>query len=263
MKGGLLGALIGAGTGLIGTGINAIMGARKARAEQRALAKAERENQQWYDRRYNEVGRERADAQRLLTRMREAQSDRMSRAAGANAVVGGSSARVASEQAAANKAVGDTISQIDAAQEARRDKIEGQYLSRKDNLRNARMRSLAADKANLANAATQAGLIGANIAASAIGGDANTGTKTLGQAAAARAKSLPATDKDGVVGASSVRPAGTTGTTGANEANDTTAGEVYNPYASVWSLPELQYNYDPRYGTTMSGNLLNYWRNQG
>lgn len=226
----LLGTLIGAGTGLVGAGINAIMGARKARAEQRALAQAERDNQQWYDRRYNEVGRERADAQRLLTRMREAQSDRMSRAAGANAVVGGSSARVASEQAAANKAVGDTISQIDAAQEARRDKIEGQYLSRKDNLRNARMRSLAADKANLANAATQAGVIGANIAASAIGGDGVSG------AASAKAdESAGATES-----------AGTNGTAGATGNANTM----------------LSYSDNHYYGKTMGDNLNEYWRKQ-
>lgn len=175
MKGSTIGSIIGAGVGLVGTGINALIGAAKERARRRALAKRERENQLWYDRRYNEVGRERGDAQRLLTKMREAQRDRMDRVAGRQAVMGGSSAVRASEQESANKALGDTVSQIDAAQESRRDKIEQQYLSRKDAISNARDKLDLAHQTNLANAATQASAIGAQLAASAVGGGGKSG----------------------------------------------------------------------------------------
>ena len=87
----MIGALIGAGVSLAGQGINAILGARQAARQQRELDKQERDNQAWYDRRYNEVGHERADAQRLLTKMAEAQRQRTLDAAGRSAVIGSSS----------------------------------------------------------------------------------------------------------------------------------------------------------------------------
>ena len=244
----MIGSLIGAGVAALGSGINAIMGARASSRRKRELAKRERDNQFWYDRRYNEVGHERADAQRLLTKMREAQADRMSRAAGANAVMGGSSARVASEQVAANKAMGDTIASIDAAQEARKDRIENQYLGRKDAIAAARDKVDAAEQANLANAASVASAIGANIAASAVG---NGGGKvqTAGQKAAAQAKVGTPTGTDGMVGVSSVKGA-------------TAAVPSYNPYASVWSEPELEYSDDSLYDTTLTDTLRRGLRKQ-
>lgn len=167
----MLGALIGAGVSLAGQGINAILGARQAARQQRELDKQERDNQAWYDRRYNEVGHERADAQRLLTKMADAQRQRTLDSAGRSAVIGSSSAIRAAGQQADGKAMADTVAQIDAAQEARRDKIDAQYNATKQAISKARAGLAAQQSANIANAATGASLAGAQIAAAGL--DAN------------------------------------------------------------------------------------------
>lgn len=164
----MIGALIGAGVSLAGQGINAILGARQAARQQRELDKQERDNQAWYDRRYNEVGHERADAQRLLTKMAEAQRQRTLDAAGRSAVIGSSSAIRAAGQQADGKAMTDTVAQIDAAQEARRDKIDAQYNATKQAISKARAGLAAQQAANIANAATGAAMAGAQIAAAGL-----------------------------------------------------------------------------------------------
>lgn len=219
--GAIAGAVLGAG----GTLWNALSGAAAERRRRSALAKRERENQSWYDRRYNEVGHERADAQRLLTKMREAQQARMQRAAGSSAVVGGSSASKAAEQQAANKAMGDTVAQIDAAQEARKDRIEQKYLSRKDAIADARAHLDLAHQQSMANAATQASGIAANLAAS------------VGSGKESASQTQPTQQK-------AVQQVPATGTTSAQGTNST----------------RLRYSDNPYYGTTMHDNLLDYWR---
>lgn len=167
-------AIIGAVAGVAGTGVNALLGAAERRRQQRMLDAEERKNRLWYDRRYNEEGRETAVGQRMLEKMREAQRERMSSVAGRSAVMGGSSAVSAAESAAANKAIGDTVGQLDANQEARRDRIEQQYRQRDAQISAQRANLSAQQQANLANAATQASAIGAQIAAGAASGSGKT-----------------------------------------------------------------------------------------
>lgn len=163
-------AIIGAVAGVAGTGVNALLGAAERRRQQRMLDAEERKNRLWYDRRYNEEGRETAVGQRMLEKMREAQRERMSSVAGRSAVMGGSGAVAAAESAAANKAIGDTVGQLDANQEASRDRIEQQYRQRDAQISAQRANLSAQQQANLANAATQASAIGAQIAAGAASG---------------------------------------------------------------------------------------------
>ena len=167
-------AIIGAVAGVAGTGVNALLGAAERRRQQRMLDAEERKNRLWYDRHYNEQGRETAVGQRMLEKMREAQRERMSSVAGRSAVMGGSGAVAAAESAAANKAIGDTVGQLDANQEARRDRIEQQYRQRDAQISAQRANLSAQQQANLANAATQASAIGAQIAAGAASGSGKT-----------------------------------------------------------------------------------------
>lgn len=167
-------AIIGAVAGLAGTGMNALLGAAERRRQERMLADEERKNRLWYDRSYNEQGRETAVGQRMLEKMREAQRERMSSVAGRSAVMGGSGAVAAAESAAANKAIGDTVGQLDANQEARRDRIEQQYRQRDAQISAQRANLSAQQQANLANAATQASVMGAQIAAGAASGSGKT-----------------------------------------------------------------------------------------
>ena len=117
--------------GAIAGGIAASKAAREqnARLEQQA-----RENQDWYDRRYNEDATQRADAQRLITMTEESIKNRNRQAAGTAAVMGGTTESVAAAKAANNAALTDTISTIAADAANRKDAIEQQYMANKANI---------------------------------------------------------------------------------------------------------------------------------
>lgn len=115
---------------MIGSLLGGIFGAKSAKKQRKMLEAEKKKNEQWYNRRYNEVGTERADAQAALTAMREAQRERSVAARGASVVMGGSAESAAAEKEAQNKAMASTIATIDAANESRKDQIENQYMSR-------------------------------------------------------------------------------------------------------------------------------------
>lgn|GEM_PF-410957 len=94
------------------------------------------ENQNWYDRRYNEDFTQRADAQRMLTMTEDAIRKRNKAAAGTQAVMGGNEASVAAAKEANNQATSDVAARIVAAGEQRKDQIESQYKQTKQNLQN-------------------------------------------------------------------------------------------------------------------------------
>lgn len=164
----LLGAL-GLGLGAAGSAFNFISQAEEARKRRRALDKRERENNAWYERKYNEVGTESATAQRALTAMRDAQQARMNRASGAAAVSGASSESVAAEKAAANKTIGDTASAITAQDDARKERVENEYRREKRAIENARDNISLQTQQNTAAATSQALNTAGNIIA--LGGE--------------------------------------------------------------------------------------------
>lgn len=164
----LLGAL-GLGLGAAGSAANFISQAKEARKRRRALDERERENEAWYNRKYNEVGTESAAAQRALTAMRDAQRERMNRASGAAAVSGASSESVAAEKAAANKTIGDTVSAIAARDDARKERVDDEYRREKRAIENARDNISLQKMKNTAVATSQALNNAGNIIA--LGGD--------------------------------------------------------------------------------------------
>ena len=100
------------------------------------IERQQRENQDWYDRRYNEDATQRADAQRILTMTEQSIKKRNKAAAGTAAVMGGTDESVAAEKAANAQAMADATSHIAANADARKDAIENQYMSRKADLNN-------------------------------------------------------------------------------------------------------------------------------
>ena len=164
----LLGAL-GLGLGAAGSAANFISQAKEARKRRRALDERERENEAWYRRKYNEVGTESASAQRALTAMRDAQQERMNRASGAAAVSGASSESVAAEKAAANKAIGDTVSAIAARDDARKERVDDEYRRERRAIENARDNISLQKQQNTAAATSQALNTAGNIIA--LGGE--------------------------------------------------------------------------------------------
>lgn len=131
---GILGGALGALGGIFGG-----LGKNEAiERQQQALDKRKQENQNWYDRRYNEDATQRADAQRILSMTEDAIKRRNRAAAGRAAVMGGTEESVAATKEANAKAQADAAAQIAAAGEARKDKIEQQYLNRKNELNDKR-----------------------------------------------------------------------------------------------------------------------------
>lgn len=146
----MLGALIGAGLSIAG-GIAGNISQRKAKKRQmRELAERERENQVWFERKYNEDPLKRANTQRLLTQMNQQIRERNDEAKGRQAVMGGTEDSVTATKEANAKAIADTTSDIVAANDARKDAVENEYMRRKDAIRDARANVRANDAANTA-----------------------------------------------------------------------------------------------------------------
>ncbi len=146
--GSLIGGAIGIGSSIYG-GIKASQAMRKVKGN---IEQQRRENEDWYDRRYNEDATQRADAQRILTQTAEAIKQRNRAAAGTAAVMGGTEESVAATKAANAQAMADAASRIAVAGEARKDNIEQQYQQR-DQALQGQLNNM---EVNRANAITQA-----------------------------------------------------------------------------------------------------------
>ena len=172
----LLGAL-GLGLGAAGSAANFISQEKEARKRAEALDKRALENEKWYTRKYYENNTQSAAANDALTKMRKAMQERMNRASGAAAVSGASSESVAAEKAAANKAIGDTVSAIAARDDARKERVEDEYRREKRAIENARDNISLQKQQNTAAATSQALNTAGNIIA--LGGE--MGGKKNGQ----------------------------------------------------------------------------------
>jgi hypothetical protein len=162
----MIGALIGAGLGLASSIAGGIANRKARRKQEQMIAQQQRENQAWYDRTYNTDPTKRADTVRLLTQMQEQIKNRNKAAKGRQAVMGGTDDSTTAVKEANNKTLADTTSQIVAANDARKDNIEQQYMNRKNQLQNQQMGMEAEKAADTANAVAGVAGTAANIAAS-------------------------------------------------------------------------------------------------
>lgn len=165
---------------------NAIFGSNSAarqRREQLAALRRERDaNRAWYNRRYNEDATQRADAQRMMTRVNAYNKKRSQAAAGRRAVVGGTDATLATAQQANAEAVGNALSDISVNAEARKDNIEAQYRSNDQQLASQESSVKAAAeearRSNVAQAATGVVNAASGVIANSGGGSVGEATKT-------------------------------------------------------------------------------------
>lgn len=161
----MIGALIGAGLGLASSIAGGIANRKARRKQEQMIAQQQRENQAWYDRTYNADPTKRADTVRLLTQMQEQIKNRNKAAKGRQAVMGGTEDSTTAVKEANNKTLADTTSQIVAANDARKDNIEQQYMNRKNQLQNQQMGMEAEKAADTANAVAGVAGTASNIAA--------------------------------------------------------------------------------------------------
>lgn len=161
----MIGALIGAGLGLASSIAGGIANRKARRKQEQMLAQQQRDNQAWYDRKYNEDPTKRADTVRLLTQMQEQIKNRNKAAKGRQAVMGGTEDSTTAVKEANNKTLADTTSQIVATNEARKDSIEQQYQQNKRSIQGQKMQMEAEKSADTANVAAGVAGTAANIAA--------------------------------------------------------------------------------------------------
>lgn len=166
----MIGALIGAGLSVASSIAGGIANRNARRKQEQMIAQQQRENQAWYDRTYNADPTKRADTVRLLTQMQEQIKNRNKAARGRQAVMGGTEDSTTAVKEANNKTLADTTSQIVAANDARKDNIEQQYMNRKNQLQNQQMGIDAEKAADTANAVAGVAGTAANIAAAIDGG---------------------------------------------------------------------------------------------
>ncbi|MBP3511175.1 MAG: hypothetical protein J6K19_03940 [Prevotella sp.] len=161
---GIIGSAIGGALGIGGSIFGGVSASKAMKKVKGNLEGQVRENQNWYDRRYNEDATQRADAQRILSITNENIRQRNQQAAGAQAVMGGSEESLAAAKAANNQALADATSQIAVNGERRKDQIESQYMTTKSEL-NDKLNALEQAKAqNTAQAVQGVAQAGANMA---------------------------------------------------------------------------------------------------
>ena len=127
----MLGGIIGGALGALGGIFGGISKNKMLKRMRNMINEQKRENQDWYDRRYNEDSTQRADAQRILQVTQDRLRKSNKAAAGREAVMGGASESTAREKEAGNQMMANAVGQINANNERRKDAIEAQYRNQK------------------------------------------------------------------------------------------------------------------------------------
>lgn len=160
----MIGGLVGAGLSAVGSIFGGISASKAMKRVKKDLQQQKQENQNWYDRRYNEDFTQRADAQRILTKTEDDIRARNQQAAGAQAVMGGTEESTATTKAVNNQALAEAASQMAAGSEARKDRIEATYQQRDAQLSDA-LNNMEINKGQaISNTAQGVSQVGAGIA---------------------------------------------------------------------------------------------------
>lgn len=161
---GLLGSAIGAGIGAVGSIFGGISASKAMKKVKKNLNQQRSENQNWYDRRYNEDATQRAEAQAMITRTGEAIKERNRQVAGTQAVMGGTEESTAAAKAANSQALAEATAAIAINGEKRKDAIEAQYQA-KDEALQSQLNDMERQKAaNVSQAIQGVAQTGTNIA---------------------------------------------------------------------------------------------------
>lgn len=118
---------IGAAAGLASSLIGGNQAAQAAKAAEARQRRQEAEENARYTRRYNENYVDTAAGQNLVRRAKDFANRQWKKAAGAQAVAGGTDAAAQMAKDAGNKMVGDTIANIAATDTARKDSADRQH----------------------------------------------------------------------------------------------------------------------------------------
>ena len=159
----MLGLIAGAALKVAGQVAGGIANSQKRKEQRRMLQEQLKDNQAWYDRNYNADPTQRADVQRMLTQMNETIKNRNKAAKGRQAVMGGTDDSTTAVKEANNKTIADTTGQIVSQNEARKDKVEEQYMENKRQIQGQQMQMKADEAGQIASAVSGVAGTAANI----------------------------------------------------------------------------------------------------
>ena len=170
----MVGSLISAGLGgafQLGSTIYGLAESKRMNeAAQAELDSRRNENKQWYNQKMNEDYMMRSDVQNLLRKQRELLNEQYQRARATNIVAGGTDESLALQQQAANKTLGDTMSDIAANASNYKDNVEQQYRAQENSL-SQQQQQIYTNRANaVASAASQSATAGAGLLSSGLEG---------------------------------------------------------------------------------------------
>jgi len=144
---------IGAGVGLATSLIGGISASKAAKRAERRQREQEAKEEAWYNRRYHEDYLDTAAGQNLVRRAKELADNQWKKAAGAQAVAGGTDASVAQAKEASNKMMGDTIANIAATDEQRKAQVDNLHRQQEANFAQMDMQREQAKAQNITQAA--------------------------------------------------------------------------------------------------------------
>ena len=173
--------LASAATGLASSIFGGSKAAKAAKQANRQLEQQKKENQAWYDRRYNQDYTQTAEAQSLLNYAREQADRNWKKAEGGAAVGGATDESVAQAKEAGNRMISDTASNVAAQSTSQKNAVENQYMQTKYGLTNQQIANLQNKAANISKAAGNASSAFMNLSGTLLGakfGGANNTTGT-------------------------------------------------------------------------------------
>lgn len=143
----MIGAAIGAGINAIGGIIGGVSKTRAMKKVKNQLESRKAENDNWFNRKYNEDATQRADAQMMIAKTQEALLRNNRNAAAQAAVMGGTDETLAAQREANARTLAETASNIAVAGANQKDSVEQQYMANRDNLDN-QLNDIQMQKAN-------------------------------------------------------------------------------------------------------------------
>ena len=147
---------IGAGLGLASSLIGGSAASRAAKKAERRQRQREAEENAWYTRRYNQDYLDTAAGQRLVERAKWYARDQWRKAAGAQAVAGGTDAASQMAKDAGNKMVGDTLGNVAAMDTQRKAQADAMHQQNLANFAQMDMNRELQRAQNITNAAQNA-----------------------------------------------------------------------------------------------------------
>lgn len=182
----MVGLIAGAALKVAGQVAGGIASAKKRKELRRMRQEQQKDNQAWYDRNYNADPTQRADVQRLLTQMNETIKNRNKAARGRQAVMGGTDDSTTAVKEANNKTIADTTGQIASQNEARKERVEEQYMQNKRQIEGQLMQMKADEAGQIASAVSGVAGTAADIANALDGGSDGDGSSGGGGGAGKR-----------------------------------------------------------------------------